>query len=127
MANIRVAALPASDALASPAQPDASTSAAEAAPESPTVFSVYEQNIALLTPLVADAIRAAMGRYPEAWLHDAIREAAERNRRSWRYVQQLLERWEAEGRSDATPQRGPWSPNAAERYSRGPYGRLVQS
>lgn len=125
MAAARVATPPASDGLppGDAPRPDAPALVADR----PTIFSVYEQNIGLLTPLIADALRASAARYPDEWLRDAMREAVERNRRSWRYVQRILERWEAEGKGDAAHRAGPWSPAAADRFSRGRYGRLVQS
>ncbi len=126
-ASVRVAEPPAGDGLAHIAAPAPTPMAPVAALDAPTIFALYEQNIALLTPLVADSMRAAASHYPEEWIRDAIREAAERNRRSWRYVQHILEAWEAEGRSDAAPERGPWTPTAASRFARGQYGRLVQS
>jgi len=131
MATARVATLPASDGLPKSVEP-AATSPDRAMtgalnPDEPTVYSLYEQNVGLLTPLVADALRDAEERYPSGWVRDAIREAAERNRRSWRYIARILERWELEGRGDATSRRGPWSPASAERYTQGHYGRLVRS
>lgn len=120
LATARVARLPAADGL-----PPAATAEPLAA-DQPTVYSLYEQNIGLLTPLIADALRAAAARYPEDWLREAMREAVERNRRSWRYIQRILERWETEGKGDAIHRDGPWSPDTADRFTRGRYGRLVQ-
>ncbi len=67
-------------------------------PERPNVFRLYEQNIGLLTPLLADHLVDALERYPVDWIEDAIAEAVAYNRRSWRYVQRILENWAAEGR-----------------------------
>lgn len=66
----------------------------------PSIFALYEQNIGLLTPLLADELRAAERLYPWEWIEDAFREAVSYNRRSWRYVQRILERWAAEGKDD---------------------------
>lgn len=74
--------------------------------ERPTVFALYEQNIGLLTPLIADELAECTRRYPREWIEDAIREAVAYNRRSWRYVRRILERWEREGRSDEAAWRG---------------------
>ncbi|MSQ41668.1 MAG: DnaD domain protein [Dehalococcoidia bacterium] len=63
---------------------------------------VYEQEIGTLTPAVAEALAEASGRYPEAWIVEALRLAAQRNARSWRYAEAVLRRWEREGRDDAT-------------------------
>ena len=67
-------------------------------PERPNVFRLYEQNIGLLTPLIADQLVAALESYPQAWIEDAIAEAVAYNRRSWRYVQRILEQWATVGR-----------------------------
>ncbi|HEV7216750.1 MAG TPA: DnaD domain protein [Chloroflexota bacterium] len=125
LATARVATLPAADGLAV-ADPTAAGETPLQA-DLPSIFSLYEQNVGLLTPLIADALRAADERYPAGWLRDAIRESAERNRRSWRYIQRILERWEAEGKGNATHRDGPWPPANADRYTKGRYGRLVQS
>jgi len=68
------------------------------APEQPNVFRLYEQNIGLLTPLIADHLVDALESYPGAWIEEAIAEAVAYNRRSWRYVQRILEKWATEGR-----------------------------
>ena len=66
--------------------------------ERPNIFRLYEENIGMLTPLVADELRAAEEEYPAEWVEAAIREAAAGNVRSWRYVEAILERWKREGR-----------------------------
>jgi DnaD/phage-associated family protein len=71
-------------------------------PERPNVFRLYEQNIGLLTPLIADHLVDALETYPREWIEDAIAEAVSYNRRSWRYVQRILEKWSVSGRGDAT-------------------------
>ena len=80
---------PWSDTDAEPPEPQA---------ERPNVFEMYEQNIGLLNPMIADALREAEEIYPEEWIEDAIREAVAQNIRNWRYVSRILERWENEGR-----------------------------
>jgi DnaD/phage-associated family protein len=67
-------------------------------PKRANVYTLYEANIGLLTPMVADHLRDAETTYPPEWIEDAIREAAERNVRNWRYVAAILERWTTEGR-----------------------------
>ncbi|MEA2586323.1 MAG: hypothetical protein QOF33_4408 [Thermomicrobiales bacterium] len=71
-------------------------------PERPNVFRLYEQNIGLLTPMIADHIVDALESYPRDWIEDAIAEAVSYNRRSWRYIQRILEKWSVSGRGDAT-------------------------
>lgn len=72
----------------------------EIVPERPNVFRLYEQNIGLLTPLIADSLIDALERYPREWIEDAIAESVAYNRRSWRYVQRILEQWSTRGRED---------------------------
>jgi DnaD/phage-associated family protein len=62
------------------------------------VFQLYEANIGPITPLVAEALQEAEQLYPYEWLEEALREAAELNKRSWRYASRILERWATEGR-----------------------------
>ncbi len=87
----------------------------------PNIFALYEQNIGLLTPLIADELREAEQTYPESWIRDALAEAVNLNKRSWRYIRRILERWAAEGRSDKARRR----PDP-DKYIRGKYGHMVQ-
>ncbi len=66
----------------------------------PTPFFLYEQNIGPLTPMIADRITRAMDDYPISWIEDAIEEAVAYNRRSWKYIERILETWSQQGRSD---------------------------
>jgi len=75
-------------------------------PERPNVFRLYEQNIGLLSPLIADHLVDSLERYPAAWIEDAIQEAVSYNRRSWRYVQRILEQWAVRGRGPGQEQDG---------------------
>ena len=72
-------------------------------PERPTVFRLYEQNIGLLSPIIADQLVRAMERYPREWIEDAIGEAVAYNRRNWRYIQRILQNWATTGRSEDRP------------------------
>ena len=66
----------------------------------PNIFVLYEENVGSIGPLIADELRDAEEHYPAEWIREAFREAVSLNKRSWRYIQRILERWEAEGRSD---------------------------
>jgi DNA replication protein len=66
----------------------------------PTVFTLYEQNVGLLQPIIAEELREAAEIYPADWLEDAFRLSAERNIRNWKYIRAILERWQREGRDD---------------------------
>jgi len=93
--------------------------------EPPDIFSLYEQNIGLLTPLIADELRDAEQLYPQSWIRDAINEAVALNKRSWRYIARILENWSAEGRSDGT-HRGDTKKTGPDRYLKQKYGHMVQ-
>jgi DnaD/phage-associated family protein len=71
----------------------------------PSIYALYEEAIGTISPLIADELRAAEEEYPADWIESAFREAAAHNKRSWRYVARILERWRDEGRHDATPGR----------------------
>ena len=66
--------------------------------ERPNIFVLYEQNIGLLSPLIADDLRDAADRYPAEWIEAAFREAVQHNKRKWSYIRAILRRWETEGR-----------------------------
>lgn len=71
----------------------------------PNVFTLYEQNIGLLTPLIADELREAEQTYPADWIEQAFREAVSLNKRSWKYIRAILERWRTEGKEKGKPTR----------------------
>ena len=64
------------------------------------IFALYEQEIGMLTPFIADALKMAEEEYPPQWIEDAMREAAKNNKRHWQYVSAILKRWEREGKVD---------------------------
>jgi len=92
--------------------------------EQPDIFAVYEQNIGMLTPLIADELKEAEKLYPAGWIRDAIKEAVALNKRNIRYIMRILERWSAEGKSDGAHQRV--SKTDPDKYVKGRYGHMVQ-
>ena len=68
--------------------------------EPPNIFALYEDNIGALSPLLAEELKEAEGRYPDTWLREAFGIAVAENKRSWRYVAGILRRWTAEGRKN---------------------------
>ena len=66
--------------------------------ERPPIFVLYEQNIGLLTPMMANELRDAEKHFPADWIADAFREAVTMNKRNWKYVRAILERWRAQGK-----------------------------
>lgn len=75
--------------------------------ETPDIFKLYQENIGILTPLIADELREAEKFYPPSWIEAAFVEAVALNKRNWRYISRILERWSVEGKSDGKPGRNP--------------------
>ena len=64
----------------------------EPSPKRPDIFTLYEENIGVITPIIAEEIKEALKIYPEEWVEEAIREAVRRNKRRWSYIKGVLER-----------------------------------
>jgi DNA replication protein len=96
-----------------------------APPELPNIYALFEDNIAMLGPVVVEQLKDAEKLYPQSWIADAIKEAAALNKRSIRYIIRILERWSAEGRDDGTHRRD-IKKDDPDKYFRGKYGHLVQ-
>jgi DnaD/phage-associated family protein len=93
--------------------------------EQKDIFSLYEENIGMLTPMIAEEIKDALTQYPEEWIRDAVKEAVEANKRNWRYITRILERWTTEGKKDGTHRRDNQQEDP-DKYIRGPYGHLIR-
>jgi DnaD/phage-associated family protein len=70
------------------------------------IIDLYEQNIGLVTPLLAEELAEAERVYPAEWVEDAFRQAVTYGRRNWRYIRAILERWAVEGRTNEATGRG---------------------
>jgi len=92
--------------------------------EPPDIYTLYEQNIGMLTPMIAEELREAESLYPETWIRDAIKEAVALNKRNWRYIAAILERWSTEGRSSGTYRRH--LKTDPDKYIKGKYGHMVR-
>jgi DNA replication protein len=104
--------------------PTAAVIQSEPPPELPDIFSLYEQNVGLLTPIIAEELKEALRIYPETWIKDAIKEAVSLNKRSWRYISKILDNWNAGGRDDGTYLRS--DQKSPDKYTAGKYGKFVQ-
>lgn len=96
--------------------PGESGSLVEILPERPNIFRLYESNIGPLTPMIGDALKDAAGSYPAEVIAEAIREAVKSNKRSWRYIDAILKRWETEGRDGKPVGRQPEA-NAKQHFT----------
>lgn len=61
------------------------------------IFSLYQKEIGLITPMIAEDLKDAEKEYPEDYITDAIHEAVKRNKRSWGYIASILKTWKAQG------------------------------
>ena len=93
--------------------------------EQPDIFTLYEQNIGMLTPMIAEELREAEKLYPVAWIKDAIREAVSLNKRNWRYIARILERWSSEGKDSGAYKRE-LKKTEPDKYIKGKYGHMVR-
>jgi DnaD/phage-associated family protein len=91
----------------------------------PNIFTMYEENVGLLTPMIAEELRDAEKTYPEAWIKDAIKEAVNAGKRNWRYIAAILERWATEGKSDGTHLRD-FKKTDPDKFIKGKYGHAVK-
>ena len=87
------------------------------------IFTLYEETIGMLTPLLAERLQEAEKEYPAEWLQEAFLIAVEHNHRQWRYVERILERWKVEGKDDGTSRGHPTKTRDVGKYFIWPDGR----
>ncbi len=95
------------------------------AAQPPNIFALYEQNIGVITPIIAEELKEAGKLYPSQWIDEAFREAVLLNKRSWKYIARILERWSREGK-DSGENRQSNKKNDPDKYIKGKYGHLVK-
>jgi DnaD/phage-associated family protein len=93
------------------------------ADERPNIFTLYEQNIGVLTPIIADTLVDAEKTYPAGWIEEAMKIAVERNARNWRFIEAILRSWKEKGR-DEKDQRP--VAESRKRDSEGEFGEFVR-
>ncbi len=92
--------------------------------ERPNIFVLYEQNIGLLQPLIAEQLKDAEQTFPSEWIEEAFQIAVEQNKRKWAYVRAILERWATEGKDDGKGKRD--SRKDRRRYIEGKYAEYIE-
>jgi DNA replication protein len=92
----------------------------------PNIFSLYEQNVGMLTPIIAEQLQEAEKLYPAEWIESAFKEAVGLNKRNWKYIARILERWAIEGKDDGKLGRDFKKEDDREKYIRGKYGHMVK-
>jgi DnaD/phage-associated family protein len=90
-----------------------------------SIFSLYEQNIGMITPMIAEELQEAETIYPSRWIEEAFKEAVVLNKRSWKYIARILERWASEGKNSGE-HKGNTEKGGPDKYIKGKYGHLVK-
>lgn len=65
----------------------------------PNIFSLYEQNIGPLTPMMSETLIDAEKTYSAEWVADAMEVAVKMNKRNFKYIEAIMRRWKEEGRA----------------------------
>jgi DNA replication protein len=94
-------------------------------PSTVNIFALYEQNIGIITPMIAEELKEADKLYPPQWIEEAFKEAVTLNKRSWKYIARILERWASEGK-DSGEYRRDVKKDGSDKYIKGRYGHLVK-
>lgn len=90
------------------------------------IYNLYEQNIGMLTPILAEELQEAEHRYPADWIQEAFKEALKANVRNWKYIHSILKRWEREGKKDGKSVRDSRKERDPDKYIRGKHGHVVR-
>jgi len=94
-------------------------------PPAINIFALYEQNIGIITPMIAEELKEAEKLYPPQWIEEAFKEAVTLNKRSWKYIARILERWASEGKDSGEYKRD-IKKDGPDKYIKGKYGHLVK-
>jgi DnaD/phage-associated family protein len=94
-------------------------------PPTVNIFALYEQNIGMITPMIAEELKEAEKLYPPQWIEEAFKEAVTLNKRSWKYIARILERWASEGKDSGEYKRD-IKKDGPDKYIKGRYGHLVK-
>ena len=94
-------------------------------PSAANIFVLYEQNIGMITPMIAEELQEAEKLYPPGWIEEAFKEAVTLNKRSWRYIARILERWASEGKDSGEYKRD-IKKDDPDKYIKGKYGHMVR-
>ena len=94
----------------------------------PNIFRLYEENIGALSPMIAESLKDAEKTYPLVWIEEAIRIAVENNKRNWRYIVAILERWGREGKhgKKEEPEDRSDTEDSRRRYVEGEFSEFVE-
>ena len=78
----------------------------EQEPELAAVVICYEQNLGMITPIIAESLKDIAKNYPPSWFPDAVKIAVKAGVRKLNYIESILERWQTEGKDSAKTKTG---------------------
>jgi DnaD/phage-associated family protein len=87
------------------------------------IFTLYEENIGVITPLIADSLKEIEMNYSYRWIEDAFKIAVENNKRNLRYIEAILKRWQKEGRNEQKDKRD--TEEDRRKYVEGKYSEFI--
>ena len=61
------------------------------------VFKLFEQEIGVLTPMIAQSLGDDEDEHGPAWVCEAIKIASQRGARNYKYISAILKRWKVDG------------------------------
>jgi len=61
------------------------------------ISKLYEENIGMLTPAIAESLKDIDEKYPPDWFEEALKESVKSEHRNLKYIEAILERWCSEG------------------------------
>ena len=62
------------------------------------VVKCFEENIGIITPMVAEELKDIAEAYPTSWFVEAVRRACEQGKHRLVYVKAILENWRRDGK-----------------------------
>ena len=78
---------------------------AQPVPDQPNIFKLYEENIGVITPIIADSLKDLEASYDPEMIAAAVQTAVKNNARSLRYIEVVLQNWQEEGKDVGTDRR----------------------
>ena len=106
-------------------QPGDAHNPVEILPERSNIYQLYEANVGAITPMIAEELKDSEAEFPDFWLYEAVQLAVEHNKRNWRYIRAILDRWDREGR-DRGFTGGPAQQNG-QKYISGRYAAFIDN
>lgn len=92
------------------------------------IFTLYEENIGPITPIIAESLADLEKQYSEEWISEAFQEAAKSNVRNLRYIQAILKNWQEAGKHVRTNRRSSQKTTEEhdpERYTGGEFSEFI--